>query len=203
MRVFSCRAVVTLVLVSVLPIVARAQGIVSHSIELSGNGGITNELGINGNHGHATYGGAGAYNLTRHIALVGEYNYVALGSLTEDGIKGTADTQLYGAAVRYALINTRFFVPYVLGGGGVDRFHEGISGEGQSLAANESGGYLALGGGASLYAGHGFGVRPEFRYTRQQYGSTTVEGLSDPGRSENDLRVTVSIFYQFGGRPRG
>jgi Outer membrane protein beta-barrel domain len=212
MRVFSCRAVVTLVLVSALPIVAKAQGVMAHSIEVSGNGGITNEYGANGNHGHATYGFAGAYNLTRHLAVVGEYSNVDLGSESEDvapgqQVTGSEDVQLYGGAVRYALINTRFFVPYVLVGGGGDNLHVSVStplfpGD-RSIEASESGGYVSLAGGVSLYAGHGFGIRPEFRYNRQQYGSTSVEGLSTQGSSENDLRVTVAVFYQFGGSPRG
>jgi hypothetical protein len=212
MRFISCRAVVTLVLVSVLPIIAKAQGVVAHSIELSGNGGITNEYGINGNHGHATYGAAGAYNLTRHVAVVGEYSHVDLGSESElvapgQEVTGSEDVQLYGGAVRYALINTRFFVPYVLVGGGGDNLHESVSAPlfpgDPRLGASESGGYVSLAGGASLYAGHGFGIRPEFRYNRQQYGSTSIDGLSTQGSGENDLRVTVSLFYQFGGRPRG
>jgi hypothetical protein len=204
MRVISlCRAVATLVFVSMLPIVAKAQGVVSHSIELSGTGGVTNEWGADAKQGHALYGGAGAYNLTKHLALVGEYSYVKLGTLpVEEGVSLTEHAQLYGGAVRYALINTRFVVPYVLGGGGGDRLYASISGDGQTVSLTESGGYVAVGGGASFYVGHGFGVRPEFRYNRQQYGATTFEDQTAAARSENDLRATVSIFYQFGGRSR-
>jgi hypothetical protein len=196
------RSIVPAVLFVLLPFCAKAQGVVPHSIELSFTGGVTNEWGIDSKQGHATYGGAGAYNLTRHLALVGEYSYVKLGTLSEDGLTGSENVQLYGAAARYALINTRFVVPYVLVGGGGDRLHESLSGDGQSLAASESGGYVAVGGGASFYVGHGFGVRPEFRFNRQQYGSTTVEDEPVPGSIEHDLRATVSIFYQFGGRSR-
>jgi hypothetical protein len=199
------RAVVPVVLFVLLPFSAKAQGVVPHSIELSFTGGVTNEWGIDNKQGHALYGGAGAYNLTKHLALVGEYSYVKLGTAYQDGAKGMEHSQLFGAAVRYAPINTRFVVPYVLGGGGGDRSYEGVTAGDLNVTANESGGYVAVGGGASFYVGHGFGVRPEFRYNWQQYGSTVVQGGEDepiPGHSENDLRATVAIFYQFGGRSR-
>jgi hypothetical protein len=60
--------------------------------------------------------------------------------------------------------------------------------------------YVAAGGGASFYVGHGFGIRPEFRYERQQFAATVVDGISISGGGQNDLRATVALFYQFGGR---
>jgi opacity protein-like surface antigen len=188
-----------------LPLGATAQGVRSRSIEVSANGGITNLNGIDNKKGHGSFGFAGAYNLTSHLAVIGEYNYTMLGSTSEnilgEGVlAGKEDLQLYGAAVRFALINTRFVVPYVLAGGGGDRRHETASFENESVSGSESGGYFAVGGGASFYLSHGFGVRPEFRYEREQFASTTIEGISVSGGGGNDLRATGALFYQFGGR---
>jgi hypothetical protein len=206
MRVVSCRAVVTLLFVSLLSVGARAQGVAPGSFELSGNGGITNLSGVDNKKGHGSFGFAGAYNLTSHLAVVGEYNYLMLGSLSEVGedetVTASENLQMYGAAVRFSLINTRFVVPYVLAGGGGNSIRAKVSAGSENATGSESGGYGAVGGGVSFYAGHGFGIRPEFRYERQQFPSTTVDGEAVTGGGQNDMRGTVALFYQFGGRGR-
>jgi hypothetical protein len=195
----------SLLLFVVLPMGAGAQGVRSGSIEVSANGGITNLDGIDNKKGHGSFGFAGAYNLTSHLALIGEYNYTMLGSISEivpfeGGITGKEDLQLYGAAARFSLINTRFVVPYVLAGGGGSRDQVSASFENENVSASRSGGYFAVGGGASFYLLHGFGVRPEFRFEREQFASTTVEGIPVSGGGGTVLRATGALFYQFGGR---
>jgi hypothetical protein len=196
------RFVVPAALFASLHFSARAQGVVPRSIDLSFNGGATNEQGIQGKEGHAMYGGAAAYNLGRHLAVGAEYSYVRLGTAPSQFLPESAHTQLFGGAVRYTLINTRWLVPYVVAGGGGDWLSVHVSGDAENISATEAGGYASVGAGTSLYMWHGFGVRPEFRYNRQEYGSTTLAGNAMPGMSENDLRVTAAIFYQFGGRRR-
>jgi opacity protein-like surface antigen len=201
--------ILSLLIFVVLPLGAQAQGVKSGSIELSANGGITNLNGIDNKRGHGSFGFAGAYNLTSHLALIGEYNYIVLGSRSEDVLSdgvsagtltGKEDLQLYGAAARFSLINTRFVVPYVLVGGGGNRVQATATFQNQTISGSESGGYFAVGGGASFYLSHGFGVRPEFRYERQQFAGTTIEGIAVSGSGGNDLRATGALFYQFGGR---
>jgi hypothetical protein len=205
MSTFSRTPVLFLLLFVILPFGARAQGVRSGSIDISANGGVTNLDGIDQKKGHGSFGFAGGYNLTSHLTLIGEYNYTMLGSTSEyifpSGVLAEKeDLQLYGAAVRFSLMNTRIVVPYVLAGGGGNRLSATASFENQTVSGSESGGYFAVGGGASFYLFRGFGVRPEFRYERQQFASTTIEGIAVSGGGQNDLRATGALFYQFGGR---
>ncbi len=211
MSMMSRTPVVLLLLFVVLPFGALAQGLKSGSIDLSANGGITNLNGVDNKKGHGSFGFAAGYNLTSHLAVVGEYNYIMLGSLSEEVLEAgfpagmlteKEDVQLYGAAVRFSLINTRFVVPYVVVGGGGNRVEATATFQGQTISASDSGGYVGLGGGASFYLFHGFGVRPEFRYERLQFPATTIEGVVVSGGGDNDLRATAALFYQFGGRTR-
>lgn len=199
------KPIFALLLFVALPFGVKAQGVRSGSIELSANGGITNLNGIDNKKGHGSFGFAGAYNLTSHLALIGEYNYTMLGSTSEyifdqGTITGKEDLQLYGGAARFSLIYTRFVVPYVLAGGGASRDHAMASFQNESVSASRTGGYFAVGGGASFYLSHGFGVRPEFRYERLQFAAATIEGISVGGGGTNGLRATGALFYQFGGK---
>ncbi len=209
MSMMSRTPVLSLLLLFVLPFGAKAQGVTRGSIDLSANGGITNLNGVDNKKGHGSFGFAAGYNLASHVALIGEYNYIMLGSLSQEVFEagfpaGTLtekeDVQLYGAAVRFSLINTRFVVPYVLVGGGGNRVQATATFQGQTISASDSGGYVALGGGASFYLFHGFGVRPEFRYERLQFPATTIQGVTVSGGGDNDLRATGALFYRFGGR---
>jgi hypothetical protein len=174
--------------------------VVRDSVDLSANGGITNLDGVDNKKGHGSFGFAAGASATRHLTLSAEYNYLMLGSLTVNGETGKEHLQIYGVGVRVAVINTRLLVPYVLLGGGGNRLSATVTEGSVSASASQNGYYFAAGGGASFYGGHGFGIRPEFRYERQQLTTTTAGGISFAGGGQNDLRATVALFYQFGGK---
>ena len=162
---------------------ARAQ-VLAHSGDVAGYAGyvyISNMGDISNNHG--IYGANGGYNVTPYITVLGEYNYVPLGTVLSDTFK----TQLYGGGARFNFTPSKKIVPYAVFNVGGDRLT--VSAGGSSASVN--GYYFGFGGGASCYLGKNWGVRPEFRYIRTEYGE-------DIG-SFNSVAMTGGIFYQWGG----
>ncbi len=160
-------------------------GVTAGSLDLSGNAGYSNLTGADGNN-HVNFGGTAGFNLSPYAALLGEYTYMPMGSRS-----GVAfNTQLIGAATRLNIGSSKHVVPYALAAFGFDRLNGSESGV--SVSANGS--YAAFGGGASLYLGRSWGIRPEFRWERQQLTFSTL--VSDT----NVVLGTGSIFYQWGGR---
>jgi hypothetical protein len=178
--------------------VSSAQGIAAGSFEISGSGGITNLNGVDSKKGHGAFGFTGMYNLTRDVAVGAEYNYLMLGSLTEGAVTENENLQMYGALARVAIFSNRFVAPYAVLSGGGNRLHASASEGNESASASQSGGYISAGGGVSIFLGHGFGIRPEYRYERQQFAATTIDGTPVSGGGQSDMRGTVALFYQFG-----
>jgi hypothetical protein len=175
-----------------------AQGIAAGSFEVSGNGGITNLSGVDSKKGHGAFGFTGVYNLTRDVAVGAEYNYLMLGSLSENGVTANENLQMYGALARVTVFSNRFVAAYAVLSGGGNRLHATASAGNVSDSASQTGGYFSAGGGVSIFLGHGFGIRPEYRYERQQFAATTVDGTPISGGGQSDMRGTVALFYQFG-----
>jgi len=160
-------------------------GITSGSVDVSGNVGFSNLTGADGNK-HINFGGAGGVNLSPRVTLLGEYTYMPMGSLT-----GVAfNTQLFGAASRFNFGSSKRVVPYAVVGLGFDRLNGSESG----VSVNANGFYAAVGGGASLYLGKSWGIRPEFRWERQDL---TFAGLVS---NTNVVMGSASVFFQWGGR---
>jgi len=164
----------------------RAQ-VLAHSGDVAGYAGY---LHVNWNHflpsdNHAVYHIDGGYNLTPHVELLGEWAYGPLAS--ESGT--TLKTQIYGGGAHFNLMPDKKFVPYALVTFGGDR--NTASGFGSSISY--TGYYFGVGGGASYYVGKHWGVRPEFRYVRAQFG---VSGVSENANAET---IKGGVFYQFGG----
>jgi len=177
---------------------SAAQGIAPGSFEVSGSGGITNLNGVDSKKGHGAFGFDAAYNLDRYAAVGAEYNYLMLGSLTQSGVTENENLQMYGALARFTLFSNRVVAPYVVVSGGGIRLHATASSGNVSVSASQTGGYISAGAGASIFVGHGFGIRPEYRYERQQLAATTIDGTPVSGGGQNDMRGTVALFYQFG-----
>lgn len=155
------------------------------SADVSGNVGYSNLTGADGKN-HINFGGSGGVNLSPRVTLLGEYTYMPMGSLT-----GVAfNTQLFGVASRLNFGNSKRVVPYALVGFGFDRLNGSESGA--SVSANGS--YVAVGGGAGIYCGKNWGIRPEFRWERQE---VTFAGLI---ADTNVVMGSGSIFFQWGGR---
>ena len=165
--------------------VDSGQGVLAHSADLAANFGYSNLPGADGKN-HVNFGASAGVNLTPNISILGEYTYTPMGSLS-----GVAfNSQLFGVATRLNFAPSRRMVPYALVGFGFDRLNGSESGV--SVSANGS--YVAVGGGASIYFGKGWGVRPEFRWERQDL---TFAGLYS---DTNVIIGTGSVFYQWGGR---
>lgn len=134
-----------------------------------------------------SYGGSAGYNASENIAVLGEFQFIPEGSYS--GV--TENTQLYGGLLRYSF-GTGNVAPYLLVGGGGSRGSLGASGESVSV----NGGYIGFGGGASIFLGKNWGIRPEVRYNDVFFsaGGTTS--------SARMYQVTGGIFFQFGGESK-
>jgi hypothetical protein len=181
--------------------VARGQGVAAGSIELAGNVGFSSLKGADSDR-HVVFGGSGAYNLSQLVAIGFEYSYNPLGSLTEDGATASEHLQLYGPVARFSLAESNRVVPYVLVAVGGSSLEAVASDENVSVSAAQHGYYFGAGGGVALYAGSQWGIRPEFRYERQQFNATTIDGDQVASYGQNEYQGSVALFYQFGGTRR-
>lgn len=164
-----------------------------------GSGDVSAHIGFNNlkgvdNDKHVQFGFSGGVNLSKEFALVGEYSYLPQGSVNVSGIKADGHYHNVGAAVRYSFWHKGRFVPYAVAAGGYSRVTASASYLGASGSDSANGGYVGLGGGSSLYVAHNWGVRPDVRWDRQAWSKNGSSG------HRNDVRVTVAVFYQFGGR---
>jgi hypothetical protein len=188
---------ITFLLAVSLP--ALAQGIARGSGEASGTFGYAHVNGVT-SYNHFVLGGSAFYNINQYFAAGFEYKYTPLGSETIGGVNGTEHLQTYGGAARFAFSGSGRAVPYaVVGFGAVDE-KAIASYQGVSESASQGGYYVSFGGGATIFGGQNWGVRPEFRFERQQFDGTSVGGLPVAAFGQNDVQGTVSVFYQFGGK---
>jgi len=174
-----------------VPAVAQG-GVVAHSGDVAVNVGFGSQSGNDtlDRDKHPSYGASGAYNFTKHVAFLGEYSYLSLGS--EHGIDGRAE--LLGVGARYSLLPSKRIVPYVVAAMDLDRFSISQSASGITETESTKGFYLGLGGGASFYATNNWGIRPELRWEYQNFPSGPFND------SIKTVRGTVSLFYQWGGK---
>ena len=176
-----------------------AQGIAARSGEVAGTIGISSIKGVDGSR-HPLYAFSGVYNVSPWLALGGDYTYQSMGSQTLSGLTASEHLQLIGPVARFSVEGNNTVVPYVLVGGGAAILHAAVSSGNVSIGASQNGLYFATGGGASIYAGQNWGIRPEFRYARLHFNSTSIQGISIGSYGQNDYQGTVTVFYQFGGR---
>jgi hypothetical protein len=186
----------------------RAQGIAASSGDISGNVGFSSLTGVDGNK-HVNFGGSAGINLWRQITILGEYTYMPMGTLTEsstggNGIPmpdfGSLSYQTIGGAARFNMSGSRIVIPYAIVGFGYARQSASatlLPGAGIGVLGGSSssynGEYMNFGGGASIFLGKHYGLRPEFRYERQEFYA------SGNSAGQNVALGTVSFFYQFGG----
>lgn len=186
-----CASVIFLLAASSLVL---AQGTAAGSGEASGTFGYSRVDGVT-SYNHFAFGGTGIYNLNQYIAVGFEYNYTPLGSETIMGATASAHLQTYGGVVHFTFCDSSV-APYALVGfGGIDA-KAVASYEGLSASAGQSGYYIAFGGGVNIFVGPRWGIRPEYRYERQQFLANSQFDSS----GQNDSQALVSLFYQFGGR---
>lgn len=176
----------------------RAQSIPPRSGEVSGNVGFSSLKGVDGSR-HIFFGGSSAYNLSQSAAIGFDYSYQSMGSLRVGGANGTEHLQLFGPVFRLGLNRFPRAVPYLLVGGGGAVMKTIASSGNVGAGASRIGAYFGVGGGISIYANRHWGIRPEFRYERHEFPSTTISGTSLFSFGENDAQGSLSLFYQFGG----
>jgi hypothetical protein len=174
---------------------ALAQGIAAGSVEAAGTFGYAHVDGVTSNN-HFAFGGSGLYNFNQVVAAGFEYSYTPLGSETISGVSASEHLQTYGGVARFSFSDSSSVVPYALVGFGGANEKAVASFEGVSASAGQSGYYFAFGGGATIFVGPRWGIRPEFRFERQQFGA----GYQLASFGQNDIQGLVSVFYQFGGR---
>jgi hypothetical protein len=181
----------------VLPAPARAQ-VLAHSGEVAGTIGYDNTSMTSVNPVSTTlptsdyfYGGSGGYNVAPYITVLAEYKYDPLVAVT--GNPFSWHSQLAGSAARINLMPSKKVVPYAIVGAGYIR----LTATDGSIYEYSDGYYVNVGGGASVYLGRHWGVRPEVRYERQHttYGAITPNQII----TGNVADVSGSLFFQFGG----
>lgn len=170
---------------------ASAQ-VLAHSGDVSAHYGYGygnySTSGVGATNNHQEFGFSGGANLSPSIAILGEYNYMPMGTYSGVSFK----TQLFGGGVRVNFGDSGKVVPYALITAGGNRFTGAESG----VSVSATGAYAAFGGGASCYLGKNWGIRPEFRYERQ---FLSFSGIT------SDTSVVVGsggIFFQFGGQQK-
>ena len=184
-------------LVLVLSLTAKAQ-VLARSVDVAGAFGydhtsmtsvnpVSNSLPTS----QYFFGGSGSYNVIPAITVLGEYKYDPLVSPTGNPFKW--HSQLAGSAVRFNFTPSHKIVPYGILGAGYDRITATIPGTYEYA----DGCYVNFGGGASVYCGKHWGIRPELRYERQH--TTYGAGGSNQIITSNVADVSGSFFYQFGG----
>jgi hypothetical protein len=180
----------------VLSVPVRAQ-VLAHSGEVAGTIGYdhtsmtsVDPVETNLPTSHFFVSGSGGYNVTPYITALGEYKYDPLVAVSGDTDKW--HSQLAGGAARFNFTPSKKIVPYAIVGVGYYRLT--VSEVGPPSAVNMADGYYVnFGGGASVYCGKNWGIRPEVRYERQHatWGAQII--------TSNVADVSGSFFYQFGG----
>jgi hypothetical protein len=105
---------------------------------------------------------------------------------------------MFGPVARFTVLPSRQLAPYLVAGGGGAWLHTVSLSNGISLT--QGGYYLSVGGGANIYLGRNWGIRPEVRYSWQRFNRAETIGYSASSFSRNDPMGSVGIFYQFGGK---
>ena len=180
--------VLSVLFLLVLSVPARAQ-VLAHSGDIAGKVGFIHESNDEltlPSANHAVYAINGGSNVTPHVTVIGEWAYGPL--FSESGT--TMKAQIFGGGARFNMTPDKKLVPYGLVTFGGDRFT--MSGGGNSISYD--GYYFSVGGGASYYVGKHWGVRPEFRYVRTEFG------VGGTGFAANTESITGAFFYQWGGR---
>ncbi len=159
--------------------------------DVFGTVGLHTDYGADSPGSHVIVGGGGsALFANNRLALFGELNYIPYGELF--GITGVSfkQTELGGGVRLYvgSISHIRLYSPVA---GGYAHF----SGSESGVSAGVNGGTFGTGVGADVNFGSSkVGIRPEFRYVREQFGSFA----GGPTGGSNATRLTVSVFYHFG-----
>ncbi len=184
--------------------VVWAQGAQRNTAEVAVGGGYahldTGDTTGTVSKSHGVLDASASYNVLAKLSVGFEYTFSSLASESVDGVNANVHLNNYGALIRYGLVNAKFVMPYVsLAGGGLSLTGNASDGT-ASVSESHKGGYLGVGIGANGYLGHGFGVRPEVRYERQQLSNNPDNNGIFKGNGRNEITLTGTLFYTFGHR---
>ena len=172
-------------------------GVAGGSVDLAGNVGWSNLEGADNNY-HINYGGSGGYNISPWLTVLGEYQFLPMGSVT-DTSSGTAITahasyDLYGGAARFNFSGSKRFVPYGLVAMGGARLKGQAPRKASASRPRSTVTTSALAAEHRSILGRNWGVRPEVRYERQVF---SVAGTAS---SQNAVLTSCGVFFRFGGK---
>ena len=188
------RGVVILTGLSIFSAFAFAQG-----FEVSGFGaGMTMDSGI-GTHG--VYGGNAAFRLGDNVHLFGEVSHATLLTENISGVSAGGKVTNYGGGADVSFRSPTSRVrPYVAVGLGVGHFYATGSGSANGSSVNLSltvtnALYAEIGGGARVYLGKHWGLKPEAVYTR--YNSSNSGLLGGTVASSNAVQYKIGVFFGY------
>jgi len=173
----------------------------ANTFEVAAGGGLASYHSNGNSSNKGQFSASASYNILSQVAVGFEYAYTPISSQTASGGGYTASVSehlnSFGGVARFGLLKTVKAQPYiVVAGGGVKDTASGqVSGGGVTYkaSASDSGSYFGFGAGANFRLGKsGFGARPEVRYHRVSLDGTGI----------NELNITGSLFYTFGGRSK-
>jgi hypothetical protein len=199
-RIFQSFSALVIFLLAISSL-SLAQGIAAGSGEVAGAFGYAHVSGVTSNN-HFTFAGSGIYNANHFVAAGFEYKYTPLGSETIEGITGSGHLQTYGGVARFSFDESTGIVPYALVGFGGADLKAIVSAQNMNYSSSQGGFYFVFGGGATIFAGPHWGVRPEVRFERQHFdgsSANTSNGVPVAAFGQNDIQALASLFYQFGG----
>lgn len=164
--------------------------------EVSASGGAMTFDQGGGTHG--TLGLTGGLKVGDNLSLFGDLSWAQLASASEtnSGVNVNASVNLanLGGGLAYSFRSpSSRVVPYGLVAGGVGHFYGLGSGSGNGATVNLSmslanAGYVGTGGGARIYLGKRWGIKPEVRFDRyinSAFASSTIT-------------CTAGVFWEFG-----
>lgn len=168
----------------------------ANTVEVAAGGGLASYHN-DGSANKGKFDASVSYNVVSNFSVGFEYGFSPIASLNENisGAQVSASEHLnsYGAVARIGLFKAAHVEPYaVIAGGGAKLSASATANGGGgnfTASASDNGGYFGLGGGVSAYLTPHIGVRPEVRY---QYVHIDGDHL-------NEIDITGSIFYTFGG----
>lgn len=169
----------------------------ANTVEIAAGGGLASFHSNGQTSNKGQFDASISYNLLSNVAIGFEYAYTPIDSLNTTisgvSVKANEHFNTFGGVARFGFTREVKVQPYVLvAGGGLRDTISATASQGNasySASQSESGGYVGFGAGLNARLGGGFGVRPEVRY----------QHLSENGSGLNELSITGSLFYTFGG----
>jgi hypothetical protein len=162
-------------------------------VEVAAFGGVS--YSISDQSVHPLFGGSVDARVVDHLRVFGEFSIVPLASATESEsgvvVNGSEKLTSFGGGLNYGFGSSKRVVPYVLLAVGDGRLSASATANvnGYSVSAGMASNsiYFGVGGGARIYIGEHWGIKPEVRI--QRYGISNVFSTA---------AFSAGVFYQFG-----